>query len=87
VRVSPPYIYYILILAIFIAGASLGRSNSDHKDKHREYRELISYRGIDVIVLAEPKAVRKGGLRLIRDRGETLITHVISGGSHSLAGR
>jgi hypothetical protein len=44
-------------------------------------------KGITVIVLAEPKAVRKGGLRLIRDRGGTPITHVTPGGSHSLAGK
>jgi hypothetical protein len=42
---------------------------------------------ISVIVLAEPKAVRDGGLRLIGDRGGTPITHVISGGSHSLVNR
>jgi hypothetical protein len=40
-----------------------------------------------VIVLAESKAVREGGLRLIRDRGGTLMTHVTSGGSYSLVGR
>jgi hypothetical protein len=38
-----------------------------------------------VIVLAEPRAVRNGGLRLIRDRGGTPRTYVTAGGSYVLA--
>ena len=40
-----------------------------------------------VIVLAESRAVRDGGLRLIRDRGGTPRTHVTAEGSYVLAFR
>jgi hypothetical protein len=40
-----------------------------------------------VIVLAEPRAVRDGGLRLIRDKGGIPRIHVTAGGSHVLTFR
>jgi len=39
-----------------------------------------------VIVLAEPRAVRDGELRPIRDRGGTPRIHVTAGGSHGSHG-
>jgi hypothetical protein len=43
-------------------------------------------RNVAVIVLAEPKAVRDGGLRPIWDRGGTPRAHVTTGGSHGSHG-
>jgi hypothetical protein len=50
----------------------------------RQYNSALAF---TVIVLAESKAVRDGGLRPIRDRGGTPRTHVTAGGSHILAVR